>query len=94
MQALAVSIIVAAAAGYAAWQFMPRRMRRWLVGRLMIVAPSLRSSLTRLAARAERGGCHSCKGCAADRQVVASPVQANIEVYRGDKATIRLWRRP
>ena len=45
MQGLAVSLIVAAAAGYAAWQLMPQSMRRWLIGRLMVVAPSRRARL-------------------------------------------------
>ena len=82
MQPLIVSLIVAAAAGYAAWQLMPQSMRRWLIGRLMVVAPSRRAWLARLEANAENGGCSSCKGCAGDDQAPASPGRAKIEVHR------------
>jgi len=64
MQNLAVFLIVTAAAGYAAWQLMPRVLRRWLIGRLRVVAPSRRAWLARMEADAERSGCASCKGCA------------------------------
>jgi hypothetical protein len=82
MQGLTVSLIVAAAAAYAAWQLMPQSMRRWLVGRLMVIAPSRRVWLARLEADAENSGCSSCKGCAADGQAPAPPRQAKIEVHR------------
>ena len=82
MQGLAVSLIVAAAAGYAAWQLMPQSMRRWLIGRLMVVAPSRRAWLARLEADAEDSGCSSCKGCAADGRVPALPGQTKIQVHR------------
>lgn len=82
MQAFTVSLIVAAAACYAAWQFMPRSMRRWLIGRLTVVAPPHRAWLARLEAEAESSGCSSCKGCAADGQTPALPGQATIEVHR------------
>ncbi len=82
MQALTVSLIVAAAAGYAAWLLMPRRMRRWLIGRLRVIAPSRRALLARLEADAENGGCGSCKGCAADGRAPAPPGPARIEVHR------------
>ena len=45
MQIIIVSVIVAVAAGYAAWQLMPQSMRHWLIGRLMVVAPSHRGLL-------------------------------------------------
>jgi hypothetical protein len=64
MQNLAVFLIVTVAAGYAAWQLMPRIVRRWLIGRLRVVAPSRRAWLARVEADAERSGCASCKGCA------------------------------
>ncbi len=82
MQGLVVAFIVAAAAVYAAWQLMPQRMRSWLVGRMMAVAPSSRAWLTRLEADSEAGGCRSCKGCATDRQPPSPPGPAKIEVHR------------
>ena len=82
MQGLTVSLIVAAAAAYAAWQLMPQSMRRWLIGRLMVIAPSRRAWLAHLEADAENSGCSSCKGCAADGQAPAPPGQAKIEVHR------------
>ena len=86
MQALTVSLIVAAAAGYAAWLLMPRRMRRWLIALLMVVAPSRRALLARLEADAENSGCGSCKGCAADGQAPAPRGPAKIEVHRRERA--------
>ena len=68
MQSLTVFLIVVAAAGYAAWQLMPQSMRRWLIGRLTVVAPSHCAWIARLESAAENSGCGSCKGCAADRQ--------------------------
>jgi len=82
MQGLAVTVIVAAAAVYAAWQLMPRRMRHWIIGRLTAIAPSRRAWFARLEADAESGGCGSCKGCAADAHPPDSPGQARIEVHR------------
>ena len=82
MQGLTVSLIVAAAAAYAAWQLMPQSMRHWLIGRLMVIAPSRRAWLGRLEAKAENSGCSSCKGCAADGQAPAEPRHARIEVHR------------
>jgi hypothetical protein len=80
MQMLVVSIIVAVAAGYAGWLLMPQGVRRWLVGRLMVVAPSRRAWLARVASNAENGGCSSCRGCAARGRVPASPGQQRIGV--------------
>ena len=85
MQGLIVSLIVAAAAGYAAWQLMPQSMRRWLIRPLMVIAPSQRARLARLEAEAQNSGCSSCKGCAADGQAFASLGQAKIEVHRRGK---------
>ena len=82
MQGLIVSLIVAAAAGYAAWQLMPQSVRRWLIGRMMVVAPSRRTWLARLEAKAENSGCSSCKGCATDGQAPALLGHSKIEVHR------------
>jgi len=82
MQVLLVSLIVAAAAGYAGWQLMPRGMRRGLIGRLVAIAPSWRAWLARLEANAENGGCSSCRGCAADGRLGASAGRARIVVHR------------
>lgn len=81
MQGLIVSLIVAAAAVYAAWQLMPQGMRRWLAGRLAAVAPSRRAWLARLEASAEDGACGGCKGCA-DGNAPAAPGPSRIEVHR------------
>ena len=80
MQMLVVSIVVAVAAGYAGWLLMPQVLRRWLVGRLMVVAPPRRAWLARLASNAENGGCGSCRGCAARGRAPASPGGATIRV--------------
>jgi hypothetical protein len=64
MQNLIVFLIVGFAAGYAAWRLMPQALRRWLIGRLRVVAPSGRAWLARLEANAEAGDCGSCRGCA------------------------------
>jgi len=82
MQNLLVLLIVSAAAGYAAWQLMPRVMRRWLIGRMMIIAPSRRAWLVRLATGAENSGCRSCKGCSAGLQASAPRIRARIDAYR------------
>ena len=82
MQGLTVALIVAAAAGYAGWLLMPQGMRRSLLRRLMVVAPSRRAWLARVEANAETGGCSSCKGCAAGGRAPAPPGPARIEVHR------------
>lgn len=82
MQVLVVALIVLAAAAYAAWQLMPRRMRRWLVGRLRTVAPSRGGWLARLVAEAENGACGSCKGCATKAEALAPPGHAKVDVRR------------
>ncbi|AMN47260.1 hypothetical protein ACG33_09160 [Steroidobacter denitrificans] len=82
MQHLLVSLIVAAAAGYAAWQLMPRMLRRWLIARMMILVPSCSAWLADLAVNAENSGCRSCKGCAAGLQTAASQDRAGIDVHR------------
>ena len=61
MQVVAVSLIVAVAAAYAAWLLMPQNVRRWLIDELMVIAPSHRAWLVRLQANAENSGCSSCK---------------------------------
>ncbi len=73
MQAVIVFVIVAAAALYASWQLMPRRLRHWLIGRGAAIAPSRRAWLARVEAKAEAGACGSCKGCADDVAPVALP---------------------
>ena len=82
MQGVIVFLIVAAAAGYAAWQLMPQSMRRWLIRPLMVIAPSQRARLARLEAEAQNSGCSSCKGCAADGKGPASLGGSKIEVHR------------
>ena len=82
MQNFLVFLIVSAAAGYAAWQLMPRVMRRWLIGLMMIIAPSHRAWFARLAAGAENSGCRSCKGCSAGVQASAPRIRARIDAYR------------
>ena len=82
MQGLIVSLIVVAAACYAAWQLMRQSMRSWLIRRLTVIAPSQRARLARLEAEAENSGCSSCKGCAADGQAPASLGHSKIEVHR------------
>lgn len=75
MQTLIAYFIVAIAIIYAGWLFMPQAMRRWLIARLIGVAPSSqRARLARLQADAESVGCSTCKGCATDAQA-ASPVK-------------------
>ena len=67
MQTLIVSIIVTLAAIYAAWLFMPQAARRWLVVRLVLIAPaSQRARFARLQADAENLGCSTYKGCETD----------------------------
>jgi len=80
-QAVIVSLIVLAATGYAGWQLMPTGMRRWLVGRLAVVAPPCRAWLARLEANTGSSGCSTCKGCA-DGQAPASPRPIKVNVYR------------
>jgi hypothetical protein len=63
VQTLIVSVIVGAAFMATAWQLMPQFMRRGVVRRLALVAPSQRGLLERLAANAENSACGSCKGC-------------------------------
>jgi hypothetical protein len=64
MQTVIAYFIVAIASIYAAWLFIPRAARRWLIGRLILIAPSLwRTRLTRLQTTAESDGCSTCKGC-------------------------------
>jgi len=63
MQNLAAFLIVVVAAGYVAWQLAPQILRRWLIRRLAVVAPSRRAWLARLEENAESRGCDSCKGC-------------------------------
>jgi hypothetical protein len=82
MQGLIVSLIVTAATAYAAWLLMPQSTRRWLIGRLMAIAPSRRAWLARLEAGAETGGCSSCKGCSADSRASSALGQAKIELRR------------
>jgi len=76
MQATIVFLIVAAAAGYAAWQLMPQRLRRWLIARGAAIAPSRSAWLVRLEATAEEGACGSCKGCATDGAPAAGKAQS------------------
>lgn len=81
MQDLIAYVIVAAAACYAAWWLVPQSLRHWLIGRLMVVAPSRRAWLARLEAEeAENSGCSSCRGCAADGRAPAAPGRSKIEV--------------
>ena len=82
MQIIIVSVIVAAAAGYAAWQLMPQSMRHWLIGRLMVVAPSHRAWFARLEAGADNSGCDTCGGCAVEEKSLVSPGQSKIKVHR------------
>jgi hypothetical protein len=90
MQHLLVFLIVSVAAGYAAWQLMPRVMRRWLIGRMMIIAPSHGTWLARMAAGAENSGCRSCKGCSSGRQASAPQGRAGSDAHRpGVKAGVK-----
>ena len=73
MQTLIVYIIVTLAALYAAWLFMPQAARRWLVARLVLIAPpSQRARFARLQADAESAGCSTCKGCETDTKADSS----------------------
>ncbi len=54
MQQLVVALIVAAAALYALWHFMPARWRQGLVARLGL-NPRV----------GQTGGCHDCDDCGA-----------------------------
>jgi hypothetical protein len=81
MQTLIAYFIVSLAIVYAAWLFMPQALRRWLIARLITVAPSSqRARLARLQADTESVGCSTCKGCATDAQA-ASPVKT-IQLHR------------
>ncbi|MGE5088136.1 MAG: hypothetical protein ACM3QY_03335 [Candidatus Levyibacteriota bacterium] len=80
MQVLLVFAIVAVAAAYAGWVLMPQGLRRWLAGRLILVAPSRRAWLARLASNAENAGCGSCKGCATRRRPLASTGEGIIRI--------------
>jgi len=79
MQTAIVFLIVAAAAAYAAWQLMPQGLRRWLLDRLIVVAPRGASCLLRLRESAESSGCSSCKACRENMRVSAPPAQAGTE---------------
>jgi hypothetical protein len=81
MQTLIAYFIVSLAIVYTAWLFMPQALRRWLIARLITVAPSSqRARLARLQADTESVGCSTCKGCATDAQA-ASPVKT-IQLHR------------
>ncbi|MBI3527655.1 MAG: hypothetical protein HY067_06770 [Betaproteobacteria bacterium] len=81
MQTLIAYFIVALAIIYAGWLFMPQTMRRWLIARLITLAPaSQRARFTRLQSGAESVGCSTCKGCATDAQP-ASRVET-IQLHR------------
>jgi hypothetical protein len=84
VQSLIVFVIVAAAAMAAAWQLMPQFMRRWLIRRLAVTAPSQRGLLTRLEANAENSGCGSCKGCSYTGEQPVAPRQVKIENILGN----------
>ena len=78
MQTLIAFLIVALAAIYAAWLFMPQALRRWLVARLVLIAPrSQRARLARLQADEESVGCSTCKGCETDAKPASTvkPIQ-------------------
>jgi hypothetical protein len=65
MQTLIAYCIVVTAVIYAGWVFMPQAMRRWLVARLIAIAPtSQRDRLARFQLGGESAGCGTCKGCA------------------------------
>lgn len=81
MQTLIAYFIVAIALIYAGWLFMPQAMRRWLISRLIGVAPSSqRARLARMQADTESVGCSTCKGCATDAPA-AGPVKT-IQLHR------------
>jgi hypothetical protein len=81
MQALIAYVIVAIAIIYAGWLFMPQAMRRWLIARLIGVAPSSqRAHLARLQSDTESVGCNTCKGCATDAR--ASSAVKTIQLHR------------
>ena len=81
MQTLITYLIVAIAILYAGWLFMPQALRRWLIARLIEIAPSSqRARLARLQSGAESVGCSSCKGCATDAPPSA-PVKT-IQLHR------------
>jgi hypothetical protein len=81
MQTLIAYFIVAIAILYAGWLFMPQAMRRWLIARLVAVAPSSqRARFARLQTGAETVGCSTCKGCATDAPA-DSPVKT-IQLHR------------
>jgi len=81
MQTLITYLIVAIAILYAGWLFMPQVLRRWLITRLIAVAPSSqRARLARLGSGAESVGCSTCKGCATDAP--SSAPGKTIQVHR------------
>ena len=81
MQTLITYFIVAIAILYAGWLFMPQVLRRWLIARLIEIAPSSqRARLARLQSGAESVGCSSCKGCATDAP--PSAPAKTIQVHR------------
>jgi hypothetical protein len=82
MQELIAYLIVAAAALYAAWLFMPQAMRHRLIGRMMILAPSKQAWLARVEADGENAGCRTCKGCATDENPAPAPEPAKIKIHR------------
>ena len=90
MQNLIVFLIVAAAAGYAAWQLMPQFMRRWLIVRMMVIAPSRSAWLARVETGAENSGCRSCKGCSTGLQASAPQIHVKIDAHRVEAAPIVL----
>lgn len=73
MQTLITYSIVAIAIIYAIWLFMPQAARRWLLARLVTIAPrSQRDRLARLQADAESVGCSTCKGCETDAKAAST----------------------
>lgn len=74
VQSLIVSLIVAAAALYCAWIFMPAALRRAIAARLArqasrsgLDAATARALQSRLERTSACGECASCKGCAPAR---------------------------
>ncbi|HEX4986686.1 MAG TPA: hypothetical protein VFV71_11550 [Burkholderiales bacterium] len=81
MQTLIVALIVAAAFVYAAWLFLPKAGRRWLLDRLIAVSPApLGARLVRIREEPGAAGCSTCKGC--EEAPAASPPTRTIRIHR------------
>ncbi len=81
MQSLIAHLIVTVALLYAAWLFMPRAGRGWLIAIMIAILPaSQRARFERFRSNAQSAGCSTCKGCATDEP--ATPAFKPIRLHR------------